>query len=134
MKGWLRYKFDLFDYIVDRHDFSLLWSSILMLASIALMTEDIPSIIKETLPYNGFLTGTIGIFIGLFKYIGIRNKNFYFHSIMDFSGATWFIFMGMVTTSAIPPMMFTGVILLTCGIMVDIRLVMRALKHKNIKR
>lgn len=112
--------------LMDKHDFSLLWSNIIFCSSIALILNDIPPIIRETLPYNGVLIGGLGVSIALLKYIGISYKHFIFHSVVDFMGASWLIFMGLITTTAVPPMMFTGVILFVAGIMVDLRLFQRA--------
>lgn len=120
--------------LFDKHDFSLLWANIIFCSSIALVTKDMPAIVRETLPYNGVLIGAIGVIIAIAKYIGIKYRNYYFHCVVDFLGSTWMIAMGMVTTTAVPPMMFTGVILYVAGIMVDLRLFQRIKIHRNIKR
>lgn len=117
-----------------KHDFSLLWANIVLCSSIALVAKDMPVIIRETLPYNGILFGVAGVIIAIAKYIGIKYRNYYFHCVIDFLGSTWMIAMGMVTTTAVPPMMFTGVILYVAGVMVDLRLFQRIKIHGKIKR
>lgn len=112
--------------LMDNHDFSLLWSNVIFFSSIALILKDIPPIIRETLPYNGILIGGIGLLISILKYIGIGYRHFIFHSVIDFMGASWLIFMGMVMITAQPPILFTGVVLFVVGIMVDLRLFQRA--------
>lgn len=112
--------------LMDNHDFSLLWSNVIFFSSIALILKDIPPIIRETLPYNGILIGGIGLLISILKYIGIGYRQFIFHSVIDFMGASWLIFMGMVMITAQPPILFTGVVLFVVGIMVDLRLFQRA--------
>jgi len=120
--------------VFDKHDFSLLWANIILCSSIALAIKDMPPIIRETLPYNGILIGVLGIIVSLAKYIGIKYRNYYFHCVVDFLGSTWLIAMGTVTTTAVPPMMFTGVILFVAGIMVNLRLFQRTRIHRNIKQ
>lgn len=117
-----------------KHDFSILWASIVLCSSIALVIKDMPAIIRETLPYNGVLFGVTGIIIAIAKYVGIKYRNYYFHCVVDFLGSTWMIAMGMITTTAVPPMMFTGVILYVAGVLVDWRLYQRSRIHRNIKR
>lgn len=117
-----------------KHDFSLLWANIVLCSSIALVAKDMPVIIRETLPYNSILFGVVGVIIAIAKYIGIKYRNYYFHCVIDFLGSTWMIAMGMVTTTAVPPMMFTGVILYVAGVMVDLRLFQRIKIHGKIKR
>lgn len=120
--------------IFNKHDFSLLWANIILCSSVALVVKDMPPIIRETLPYNGALIGVLGIIIALAKYIGIKYRNYYFHCVVDFLGSTWLIVMGMVTTTAVPPMMFTGVILYVAGVMIDLRLFQRIRINRRIKR
>ena len=120
--------------LFDKHDFSLLWANIILCSSIALIAKDMPAIVRETLPYNGILVGAIGVIIAIAKYIGIKYRHYYFHCVVDFLGATWMIAMGMVTTTAVPPMMFTGVILYVAGVMVDLRLFQRIRINRDIKR
>ena len=120
--------------LFDRHDFSLLWANIIFCSSIALVVKDMPAIVRETLPYNGILYGIIGIIIALAKYGTIKYRNYYVHCVVDFLGAMWLIIMGSVTTTAVPPMMFTGVILFVTGIMINFRLIQRGNTHRQIKK
>lgn len=117
-----------------KHDFSLLWANIILCSSFALVIKDMPAVVRETLPYNGILIGVIGIIISIVKYSSIKYRNYYFHCVVDFLGSTWLIAMGMVTTTAVPPMMFTGVILYVAGVMVNLRLFQRIRINRNIKR
>lgn len=117
--------------ILEKHDFSLLWSLIVLWSSVVLILDDLPTSIQETIPYNGLLIGIIGVGIFLLKSFGIYYRKFMFHSVVDFAGATWLIFMGMVVSTSIPAMVFTGVILYVTGIMIDVRLVVRSFAQKR---
>ena len=117
--------------ILERHDFSLMWSLTVLCSSIMLILKDLPSVIVETLPYNGLAVGEIGIVIFVLKSYGIYYRKFMFHSIVDFIGASWLMMMATVATTAVPAMWFTGAILYVIAIMVHVRFITRCFKQKR---
>ena len=117
--------------ILERHDFSLMWSLTVLCSSIMLILKDLPSVIVETLPYNGLAVGEIGIVIFVLKFYGIYYRKFMFHSIVDFIGASWLMMMATVVTTAVPAMWFTGAILYVIAIMVHVRFITRCFKQKR---
>lgn len=117
--------------ILERHDFSLMWSLTVLCSSIILILKDLPSVIVETLPYNGLAVGEIGIVIFVLKSYGIYYRKFMFHSIVDFIGASWLMTMATVVTTAVPAMWFTGAILYVIAIMVHVRFITRCFKQKR---
>lgn len=117
--------------LIEKHDFSLLWSLIIFGSSIVLITQDLPLSIRESLPYNGIVVGLIGIAIFAVKSFGIFYRKFAFHSCVDFLGATWLIFMGEVVSTAVPALFFTGTILFITGGMVNARWIIRFFTRKR---
>lgn len=116
--------------IVERHDFSILWSFIIIISSVSLLFNDFPPVIQETFPYDSFYVGALGLGVGVLKNIGIGIRNYNFHFFTDGLGSFWFIYMGVVMTTSQPPLAFVGVILFTAGIFVDIRLFIRGWRKK----
>lgn len=120
----------LFD-IIDRNELSLLWSSVILFSSIALLTRNIPEIILETIPYDGNVLGVAGIIIAIFKISSVLSKSLLIHVVADTLGSTWLIYMGLVVTTSIPPMMLSGAVLITTGIFANYRM-LRKLLHTKI--
>lgn len=120
----------LFD-IIDRNELSFLWSSIIFFSSIALMTRNIPEIILETIPYDGNVLGVAGVIIAVFKISSVLSKSLLVHVVSDALGSTWLIYMGLVVTTSIPPMMLSGAVLITTGIFANYRM-LRKLLHTEI--
>ena len=120
----------LFD-IIDRNELSFLWSSIIFFSSIALMTRNIPEIILETIPYDGNVLGLAGIIIAVFKISSVLSKSLLVHVVSDALGSTWLIYMGLVVTTSIPPMMLSGAVLITTGVFANYRM-LRKLLHTDI--
>jgi len=117
--------------IIEKHDFSIAWSSAILWSSLVLIFKDLPASVQETLPYNGSAVGIIGVIIFILKSFGIYYRKFAFHSIVDFIGATWLIFMGAVVSTSVPAMIFTGSILFGFGVMVNVRLAVRSFAQKR---
>lgn len=115
----------------EKHDFSMLWSSVLIISGVFLAMEDFPSVIQETLPYNGVLLGIVAVAIGIFKNIGIHYRNFSFHVAMDCLGSFWYIYMGLTMITSLPPLLFVGYFLVTIGIGVDLRLFIRGWRKQT---
>lgn len=120
----------LFD-IIDRNELSLLWSSVILFSSIALLTRNIPEIILETIPYDGNVFGVAGIIIAIFKISSVLSKSLLIHVVADAFGSTWLIYMGLVVTTSIPPMMLSGAVLITTGVFANYRM-LRKLLHTKI--
>lgn len=120
-----------FFVLVDANELSFLWSSIIFFSSIALMTKNIPEIILETIPYDGNVLGLAGVIIAVFKISSILSKSLLVHVVSDALGSTWLIYMGLVVTTSIPPMMLSGAVLITTGVFANYRM-LRKLLHTEI--
>lgn len=112
--------------LMYRHDFSIAWLSVIFFSSCELLLFDLSPVQMRRLEYNALLVAILGFLIIVFKLIAIKTRKATIHNMADFLGASWLMFMGLVTSASVPPQFFTGVILLTLAFLIDLRLYVRA--------
>ncbi|MBJ7694274.1 hypothetical protein C6P08_06815 [Weissella confusa] len=108
-------------YLVSKHGISTVWGLMAFLGGMQLVVSDLPDVFALQLFWDNGAFGFLGIVLGAMKLIAIVLKWAWLHHVLDLVGIFWFVYLGCVLCTTIPPMWFTAVLLLVMGMMIAVR-------------
>ncbi|NFA01864.1 hypothetical protein [Weissella cibaria] len=106
---------------MSKHGISTVWGLMAFLGGMQLVVSDLPDVFALQLFWDNGAFGFLGIVLGAMKLIAIVLKWAWLHHVLDLVGIFWFVYLGCVLCTTIPPMWFTAVLLLVMGMMIAVR-------------
>ena len=107
--------------LVGKHGISTVWALMAFVGGMQLLVSDLPDVFALQLLWNNGAFGFLGMLLGVLKFIAISLHRVKLHHVLDLLGIFWFVYLGCVLCTTIPPMWFTAVLLLVMGMMIALR-------------
>ncbi|QEA34461.1 hypothetical protein [Weissella soli] len=107
--------------LVSKHGVSTVWALMALVGGLQLLVSDLPDVFALQLFWDNGAFGFLGMTLGAMKLFAIVLRWARLHHVLDLVGIFWFVYLGCVLCTTIPPMWFTAVLLLVMGMMIAVR-------------
>lgn len=107
--------------LVSKHGISTVWALMALVGGLQLLVSDLPDVFALQLFWDNGAFGFLGMALGAMKLFAIVLRWARLHHVLDLVGIFWFVYLGCVLCTTIPPMWFTAVLLLVMGTMIAVR-------------